>query len=294
MLMRHGKKLFEIKAGDCYGHWNVLQSEPDSRQQPAMLSCRCRCGKVKKVRVINLISGLSTSCGCRKIELAQYRVTDLSGITYGDHVVLYRTINKNTPGRTYWTIKCRHCGHHKKAFAGNITAGVGGGCRCQEIERAQHNIDSFWKGYIGAYVNGAKLRKLAWELDEDAIRAIAAQDCAYCGAKPARRKAHWRSFCVVNANGLDRVDSTKGYIAGNVAPCCPTCNAMKSDMPAVSFVRHCHAVAKNHASETAEMYSAPPVRLRLKKEFSPNTEITDDLKPFDVDLARRITTKSTP
>lgn len=63
--------------------------------------------------------------------------------------------------------------------------------------------------------------------------------CAYCGAAPTlhehelqymqKTKAPWKH------NGIDRVDTTKGYIEGNVVPCCCTCNYAKHTMTVPEF-----------------------------------------------------------
>lgn len=37
-------------------------------------------------------------------------------------------------------------------------------------------------------------------------------------------------------NGLDRVDSNLGYVAGNVVPCCRWCNQAKSSRPVGEFL----------------------------------------------------------
>ncbi len=39
-------------------------------------------------------------------------------------------------------------------------------------------------------------------------------------------------------NGIDRIDSSKGYIQGNVVTCCRTCNVAKMDMDYKEFINH--------------------------------------------------------
>jgi hypothetical protein len=52
-----------ISRGDRFSRWTV----EDATDREAVL-CRCECGTVRTVRAYNLVGGLSTSCGCRKIE----------------------------------------------------------------------------------------------------------------------------------------------------------------------------------------------------------------------------------
>ena len=53
------------------------------------------------------------------------------------------------------------------------------------------------------------------------------ENCFYCGNKPnqtIKAKGHNGDFVY---NGIDRIDSSKGYVKGNVVPCCGRCNEAK-------------------------------------------------------------------
>jgi hypothetical protein len=60
---------------------------------------------------------------------------------------------------------------------------------------------------------GAREFERDYELTYEQGEALLLADCRYCGVS--------RSW------GIDRIDSSKGYIEGNVAPCCGKCNKMK-------------------------------------------------------------------
>lgn len=40
----------------------------------------------------------------------------------------------------------------------------------------------------------------------------------------------------IEAVGIDRVDSQKGYSKGNCVPCCEVCNEMKLDYPVAEWL----------------------------------------------------------
>ena len=42
----------------------------------------------------------------------------------------------------------------------------------------------------------------------------------------------------VKYNGVDRINSSDGYIADNCVPCCETCNRMKMDHDLHDFLEH--------------------------------------------------------
>lgn len=45
---------------------------------------------------------------------------------------------------------------------------------------------------------------------------------------------------------VDRVDSRRGYVAGNIVLCCYRVNMMKNTADYETFIRFCHAVATKH------------------------------------------------
>lgn len=56
--------------------------------------------------------------------------------------------------------------------------------------------------------------------------ATAAGDhCEYCG-----------DVIGPGGHGVDRIDSSKGYMLGNIVTCCKRCNAAKSDMPLSEWI----------------------------------------------------------
>ena len=73
-----GKRL-EIKAGDKFGKWTVLE-ETEPQISPCgvkirMFKCVCECGTVGVVSGSHMKSGHSVSCGCLKRELSAERCT---------------------------------------------------------------------------------------------------------------------------------------------------------------------------------------------------------------------------
>lgn len=65
----------------------------------------------------------------------------------------------------------------------------------------------------------------------DHIESIAFKPCYYCHEKVDLSffPRHTQSY------RIDRVDNTKGYIFGNVVPCCDRCNKAKSDLSVSDF-----------------------------------------------------------
>jgi hypothetical protein len=47
-------------------------------------------------------------------------------------------------------------------------------------------------------------------------------------------------YCNDVSTGLDRIDNTKGYITGNIAPSCRQCNVGKNDLTLETFYNYAH------------------------------------------------------
>jgi hypothetical protein len=64
-----------------------------------------------------------------------------------------------------------------------------------------------------------------FQMTKGEFEILANDSCHYCGI--SRPNA---------TNGVDRVDSTKGYIPGNIVTCCGPCNLMKNNFAYTTFV----------------------------------------------------------
>lgn len=63
----------------------------------------------------------------------------------------------------------------------------------------------------------AKSKHIEFDLTRELYLRLVIQNCVYCG------------ICSNNSSGigLDRIDNSKGYIVGNVLPCCGMCNRIR-------------------------------------------------------------------
>jgi hypothetical protein len=68
--------------------------------------------------------------------------------------------------------------------------------------------------------------------------------CAYSG-EPLTHEAN-----LPNTVSLDRIDSSKDYLLGNVQLVCAIVNRMKMDMTEVSFIDFCEKITNNRRRTT--------------------------------------------
>ena len=104
--------------------------------------------------------------------------------------------------------------------------------------------------------NQAKYRNLQWSIDFESFLQYTSSNCHYCGTQPSC-STHFGNSGLKRYNGayiyngLDRIDSSLGYIEGNIVPCCASCNRMKMDLKYDTFIAlvlkisSIHGVVKN-------------------------------------------------
>lgn len=89
-----------------------------------------------------------------------------------------------------------------------------------------------------SYKRSAKKRNFRFELTEEEFKSITKSNCYYCNSIPVRQHTNKKNKTYTVpyiCNGIDRIDSSKGYIIDNVRPCCFPCNTAKSDLTEHEF-----------------------------------------------------------
>lgn len=158
-----------------------------------------------------------------------------------------------------WAVLCRcDCGKDKKVLYPNQMArGLVGSCGCLSRELAAQRAkgrapagkleegEASFNMLLREYKKSAVLRNFPFELTDDEFKTLVAQDCVYCGAEATQRRTtpHYNREFIYN--GLDRVDTLRGYISDNVVPCCKQCNRAKRDLPLDDFLAWIVRVAKH-------------------------------------------------
>lgn len=139
-------------------------------------------------------------------------------------------INGHSP-YLYFKTKCTVCGRESIRYYNATQWNKSNGCKfCNSKSSITDNAayNSLWRNYI----QGATDRNIEWNLSPDDFLNIVTRDCYYCGASPTVRskrigRARKDGFFDTPVNGIDRIDSSKGYEKDNCITCCSTCNYMK-------------------------------------------------------------------
>lgn len=170
------------------------------------------------------------------------RATDLTGRRFGRLVVLYRLPNKPTANGqdAVWMTKC-DCGNESTSLARQLRSGKKQSCGCLRKERlAQANTKDIgvaaFNQVISGYKKNAAKRGMTFDLTEEHAKQIMLRPCAYCGRQPKQVLGKNFTSGSFTYNGIDRIDSTKSYVIGNVVPCCGICNRAKHSMSYSEFM----------------------------------------------------------
>lgn len=230
--------------GQRFGKLTVIEQAGHSRCGSARWLCLCDCGKSNIIQSNNLRSGQTQSCGCIK---QNRKPRSLIGQRFGKLIVM-KNAGNNASAQPQWLCQC-DCGKSHVVSGQSLKTGDTQSCGClrSEVKRKRTinamELSSGLYEMYSRYIYGAIKRGYEFTLTPAEFLAIVKQPCAYCGAAPTDRGTH------IVANGVDRVDNARGYLPGNVAPCCTACNSAKRTMSVDEYIDLCTRVAQHAKQE---------------------------------------------
>jgi hypothetical protein len=246
---REWARTLTVEAGQRIG--NAVVMDPDvildgpgrtRRDHAARLRCDCGTEYVRRIAdILRRADGQSCSKRIEHADLIGRRFSKLTSIRmvgtkrYGGHP------------QAQWLCKCE-CGNELIVLRCRLITGDITSCGCGKFgpKRGYGFGEAALGELMNAYRRGAKDRGLAWDLTRSDFERLTSLDCHYCGAAPAAVLRVSPTSGSYVFNGLDRVDNTLGYAAGNVVPCCKICNFAKRDMPYGDFLAWIGRLASFH------------------------------------------------
>lgn len=187
----------------------------------------CTCNKCGNETVVN--SGnlqKMKSCGC-------VGSPNLTGQRFGKLVVIKKTARR-VATRIVWQCLC-DCGTVSFATTGNLVSGHKKSCNC--LNRHPDRESAI---YSKLYKSIKRLHKkrggeVATLVTLREFTQLSKQACAYCAAPPYRYVEDSLTDLVIQVSGIDRIDSSLGYVQENTVSCCTMCNGAKTDHSLVDF-----------------------------------------------------------
>lgn len=239
--------------GDTFGELTVTElSNYTDLSQNKFWICKCSCGKFVTVRGSDLRCNRRTNCGCIPRKRYNSSNEDFIGKKFGEWTVIKEVINKSDLHHRYWMCQCK-CGK-----CSNIRHDSVRNCkttRCKAYSYRTGADNPCWKGYeeisgqlFGQIRSNAIIRKLEFNLTPKYLwEQYLRQDkrCVYTNEYLTFDK----KSTILAIASLDRIDSSKGYIIGNVQWVNRSVNTVKWDLPEKEFIQKCIAIANNYNSK---------------------------------------------
>lgn len=177
--------------------------------------------------------------GNRRLELLGRKFGELSVISFVGV----------TRGKTMWMCECS-CGHIGTYVGHHLTEGAKRSCGCANKKKPFGSKNPLWTGYgeiSGSFWSKLKeqSKKRKFEVTIEHIWDLFLKQnrrCALSGVKLSFGSSYSK---IETTASLDRIDSSDGYIVGNIQWVHKVVNKMKTDLPQDVFLYWCNRIAKN-------------------------------------------------
>lgn len=223
-----------------------------------LFDCTCSCGNAVVKDKKYLTTNNEPSCGCARPYRSGVGAFNISGMTFGRLKAIRPTGEKYSNGSIIWEYLCE-CGNTYYAPAGRAFNGRLKSCGCLSAEIASKtHLLSPERAATVAMLNQMRNKNsklgVRFDISEELVERLIQQPCIYCGVEFS--KEYVRHSKVFNSekvylNGIDRVDSSLGYLDENIVPCCKICNSAKSNKTLGEFVEYVRGVKLDPLEQVA-------------------------------------------
>lgn len=168
---------------------------------------------------------------------------EMIGRSFGKWTVLRR--EEGYPSKnTHWLCRCE-CGFEKPVDGTHLRKGHSVSCRkCSDGKPKERLNSKYWHHLKYS----ARMRDIEFKLTKEYLwKLYLEQDrcCALTGLKLAMAATIREHTAGGTTASVDRIDSSKGYIKGNVQWVHKVINKMKWGTPQEEFIEFCEAVVKH-------------------------------------------------
>jgi len=179
--------------------------------------------------------------------IKHFNTIDLTGKKFCKLLVKKQIQERGNRGQIKWECIC-DCGNKHITSGESIRSGKSKSCGCLRKEAPPNkNKDrklAIWKQlYNSTIIKRNKKWGIKGDLSLDNFIFFSKEPCYYCGlgnSNLAQDRRGWSknkqiSDTKIKFNGIDRIDSSKGYWSNNIVTCCKYCNTAKNTMSEKDF-----------------------------------------------------------
>lgn len=186
--------------------------------------------------------------------------TNILGCVFS-RLTVVRYCNNDATGKPMWECKCQ-CGNTTVVRAADLLSGKVKSCGCLHAETSKENIkiahlkyphsygftgiEDIPGHYFSSLKNGAQRRGLRYEVCKEYLWKLfvdQGKKCALTGL-PIYFRSQKKTNDRRGTASLDRIDSSKGYVEGNVQWVHKDINNMKQHFGLEEFRRYCKMVVE--------------------------------------------------
>lgn len=192
----------------------------------------------------------------------------LIGKKFGRLLVLEDSGERTSCGGVKYKCLC-DCGKYSITARSELISGRASSCGCYRSEKLREarkklkgkpcnpnrkyaTNEERYQHYIYRNIKQrAKTDSLDFELTYEQVVILTQSQCYYCNSEKTNimRISKFSEEYEYPYNGIDRIDSNKGYVENNVVPCCKWCNQAKSIMSQRDFYEWVQKISKNFTED---------------------------------------------
>lgn len=158
---------------------------------------------------------------------------DITGNKYGNLTVVSESEERAEDRSLRWKVVCSVCDGISYKTSSDLKRGR---TSCLSICKDNISINSPIKCIFSNYKRNANKRQLDFQLTFSEFKQMILRNCNYCSSPPRSFFKKKRGKVGVHYNGIDRVDSSKGYTVNNTVTCCKFCNLAKNRFSVEEFL----------------------------------------------------------
>lgn len=175
---------------------------------------------------------------------------DLTGINFGKLTPI-QLLDERKNNNRYWLCKCE-CGNIKEIRAAHLLKGYSKSCGCSWHNKNKNNFN--WKGYedipmdfFNSIKRGAESRNIEFNITIEYLWEVFIKQNKQCALSGVNlyfsdiRKNKNKKRTV----SVDRINSSVGYIEGNIQWVHKTVNIMKNKLSNEEFIDFCKKISDN-------------------------------------------------
>lgn len=264
-------KNFISLIGQKFGKLTVLERVANDSSGSSRWRCSCECGGERIVAATYLNRGIVTRCkNHKKLPRAAKDYTD---VKFGKLTAIERV--ESATKNTKWLFKCE-CGNEKIMSLTSVKTGKSVTCGCSKYRKGVDRTN--YAGEVGnisfalykRLIHEAKKREIEFSVSPEYLNNLLILQNFYCALSNVPIYLNKNvSYEGKGTASLDRIDSSKGYIEGNVWWVHKDINWMKSVLSVKLLQDYCYKIIENRV-KTLEILE----HVTKKCAINPNSNVS--------------------